>query len=163
MKLSPQTLSAAGALLTGAFCVGWLAGSGASGSGAVGTEGDVVLPRVRHDGEIAGDAGERFALLGYGRADVQPSSDPDIAPAPPPPDITAVFRRDLTAIEQTPRGPIVWVVDLAQFSSRRSLRTGDVYKDGWRVSAISAQFIELRKRHDVRRVAIFDASQDETP
>lgn len=161
MKLTPQMFGAVGAVLTGAFCVGWLAVSGASNTDVKQDQKDVALPRVRHDGELAGEAGERFASLGYGRTAVRETSDVTVAPPPPPPDITVLFRRDLTAIEQTPRGPMVWIVDLAQFSGRRAIKAGGVYQDGWRVAAISTQFIELRKRREVRRVAVFDAPQDE--
>lgn len=161
MKLTPQMLGAAGAVLTGAFCVGWLAVSGAPDTGAKRDQKDVALPRVRHEGELAGEAGERFASLGYGRTAAPEASDVAVAPPPPPPDITVLFRRDLTAIEETPQGPTVWVVDLAQFSGRRPIKAGGVYQDGWRVSAISTQFIELRKRREARRVAVFEAPQDE--
>ncbi len=162
MKLTPQMLGAVGAILIGAFCVGWLAVSGKSDSSVAPDENGVALPSVRHDGEFAGEAGERFASLDFGRAPTPETTDQQsVAPPPPPPDIAVLFRRDLTAIEQTPQGLIVWIVDLAQFSGRRGIRAGGVYQDGWRVSAISAQFIELRKRREVRRVATFEAPRDE--
>lgn len=76
--------------------------------------------------------------------------------APPPPDVALLFRRDLTAIEQRPGGTIVWIVDFTRDFGRRGMRVGDVYQDGWRLAAVSPQWIELRRRREVRRVAVFE-------
>jgi hypothetical protein len=105
----------------------------------------------RHGGVAAGAAGERLSALNYAAAaEVYVEEAP-----PPPPDVAVLFRRDLTAIEQTPSGPIAWIVDLNQMAGRRGLRRGDIYQDGWRVSAIREQVIELRRRREVRRVETF--------
>ena len=80
---------------------------------------------------------------------------------PPPPDVAVRFRRDLTAIEETPAGPVVWIVDAAEGSSRRAIRAGGVYADGWRVTAITPRAIELRRRAETRRVLTFSAPEPE--
>jgi hypothetical protein len=107
-----------------------------------------------HGGESIGAARERLEALGYGAAEA-PASDEILLAAPPPPDIAVLFRRDLTAIEQRAEGPLAWIVDFTQPNGRRSLRPGDVYQDGWRVSTVSEQVIELRRRRETRRVAVF--------
>ena len=117
----------------------------------------VVSPR--HGGAAAGAAGERLAALSYAAA---AELYEEVAP-PPPPDVAVLFRRALTAIEQTPSGPIVWVVDLNQVAGRRGLRRGDIYRDGWRVSVIREQMIELRRRREVRRVETFVPPPELTP
>ena len=82
---------------------------------------------------------------------------PDEATAtPPPPDVAVLFRRDLTAIEQRSDGMTAWIVDYTQPYGRRSLRRGDSYREGWRISAIEPQMIELRRRQQIKRIAVFD-------
>ncbi|MEQ1707821.1 MAG: hypothetical protein ABL864_05770 [Terricaulis sp.] len=106
-----------------------------------------------HGGESIGAARERLAALGYGAAEVLASDE--ALQARPPPDVAILFRRDLTAIEQRADGPLAWIVDFTQPNGRRGLRPGDVYQDGWRVSIVSEQIIELRRRRETRRVAVF--------
>jgi hypothetical protein len=72
------------------------------------------------------------------------------------PDVSEAFREDLAAIEQTETGPVVWLVDLDQLSGRRGVRTGELYKDGWRVARITPQQIELRRRRELRQIAVFN-------
>ncbi len=110
------------------------------------------LPMLRDGHALAGAARERFIALGLAQA-----PQAEVLPeAPPPPDISVLFRRDLTAIEQTPQGLMAWIIDLDQLSGRRGLKRGDVYQDGWRVSGVTEQSVELRARGQVRRVAVFD-------
>lgn len=108
-------------------------------------------PSPQHGRIAAREARERFAAFGLAAAPAERTYEP-----PPPPDIAVLFRRDLTAIEQREDGLVVWIVDFTQQFGRRALRRGDVYQDGWRVSAISPQFIELRRRRETRRVAAFE-------
>lgn len=115
---------------------------------------------VQHDGARAAAARDRLRALGLGQVYAPASETPA---APPPPDVAILFRRDLTAVEQTPRGPIVWVVDLNQTHGRRAIRVGGVYQDGWRVSAIRPQAIELRRRRERRDIAVFDPPAADQP
>jgi hypothetical protein len=137
-----------GAALIGGFGLGWLtAGPGAArGPGTA----EVGLVTPVHAGVAAHAAAERIRQLSFVLPPVE-----EVAAPPPPPDIAVLFRRDLTAIEQTSAGPVVWVVDLNQPNGRRGLKSGDVYQDGWRLSAIRPQSIELRRRGEVRRVDLF--------
>ena len=66
-----------------------------------------------------------------------------------------LFRRDLTAIEDRDGGRVAWIIDFTQTYQRRALRVGDVYQDGWRVSRIGVQSIDLRRRREVRTVDAF--------
>ena len=139
-----------GAALGGGLLLGWL--TAVPQRTPRGSENATVIS-PRHGGAAAGAAGERLAALNYAggaEAEVYVEEAP-----PPPPDVAVLFRRDLTAIEQTPSGPIAWIVDLNQMVGRRGLRRGDVYQDGWRVSAIREQVIELRRRRELRRVETF--------
>ena len=113
-----------------------------------------VFAPPHHTVERAAAARTRFAALG-----LLPPPPPEPS-QPPPPDIAVVFRRDLSAIEQTRRGYQVWVVDLNQERGRRSIRVGGVYQDGWRVASIRPQSVELRRRGELRRVAVFDLPTD---
>ena len=80
---------------------------------------------------------------------------PQLDTGPPPPDIAVLLRRDLTAIEDRDGGRVVWIIDFTQTYQRRALRVGDVYQDGWRVSRIGVQSIDLRRRREVRTVDAF--------
>lgn len=103
---------------------------------------------LTHARTEASDARERLDDLGL-------APPPVVDAPPPPPDIAVLFRRDLTAIEDLPAGRVAWIVDYAQTHQRRSLRVGDVYQDGWRVSRINVQSVELRRRREVRSIDAF--------
>lgn len=109
-----------------------------------------------HGGAAAGAARDRLAALGYG---VTADAAQETAP-PPPPDIAVLFRRDLTAIEHTPTGPIVWIIDASQAAGRRALRPRAIYQDGWRLSAVRGQVIELRRGAEVRHIDVFNMPQE---
>ena len=137
--------------LAGGLAAGWFTSVPAPSPAP--SEQDLSWAAPLHGGESIGAARERLAALGYGAADVLASEE--ASQAPPPPDIAILFRRDLTAIEQRVDGPLAWVIDFTQPSGRRGLRPGDVYQDGWRVSTVHEQIIELRRRRETRRVAVF--------
>jgi hypothetical protein len=152
MMVSMQAFAAGAAALLGAFCLGWLLNTreAAPPQAARVLSMEVLSPGAPR--ELI----DRISALDGGTI-------PDWIVAPRPlqtvqvaPDISRTFREDLAAIEQTQSGPIIWLVDLEQLSGRRAVRVGEVYKDGWRLSAISAQMIELRKNRDHRQVAVFD-------
>lgn len=105
----------------------------------------------RHGGELARAAAERLQTLAF----VVPPTVESVAEAPRPPDIAVLFRRDLTAIEQSAAGPVAWIVDLNRENGRRGLRRGDIYQDGWRIAAVRRQSVDLRRGEETRRVDLF--------
>ncbi len=109
-----------------------------------------------HGGALAAKAAERLAAVSF-------AAPPpiEIPQAPPPPDIAVTFRRELTAIENTASGAIVWVVDWNQASGRRAIHRGGEYRDGWRVSEIGNQTVELRKRTETRRIDVYAPPPEE--
>ena len=114
---------------------------------------------VRHGGEAPSAARAEFERLH------PPPAPPQVeapAAAPPPPDIAVIFRRNLTAIERGPGGPSVLVVDINGDTSRRRLRPGQLYQDGWTVASIRDQTIVLRRRRETRTVQVFDPPEYET-
>ena len=135
-------LLAAGVL--GGVGAGWLTTPAFDVNTVAATE----APALIHASAEAREARERLDRLGL-------APQPEIDTAPPPPDIAIRFRRDLTAIEDRPVGRVVWIVDYAQPHQRRALRIGDVYQNGWRVSRIGAQSVELRRRREVRSIDAF--------
>lgn len=109
-----------------------------------------------HGGALAAKAVERLVSVSF-------AAPPpvEIPQAPPPPDIAITFRRELTAIEITPSGAIVWVVDWEQASGRRAIHRGGEYRDGWRVSAIENQTVELRRRTETRQIDVYAPPPEE--
>lgn len=142
-----RTLVFFGLALAGSAGAGWLTSPRAETAPA---QAVLVDARPLHAGAVAAEARGRLAQLGL----FAPIAE-DALEAPPPPDIALLFRRDLTAIEQRPEGPIVWIVDYSAEFGRRGLEVGDVYQDGWRVAAVAPAFIELRRRRETRQVMIF--------
>lgn len=140
--------------LAGGAGVGWLT---APLAGAPEAAPAPAWAPPEHAGADARRARERLARL------VAEEVTQEALEAPPPPDIAVLFRHDLTAIERRPDGAVAWIVDFTQEFGRRGLKVGDVYQDGWRVSAINAQSIELRRQSEVRRVGVFEAPQENFP
>lgn len=146
MRTRPAILIAG--LVAAGFVVGWISVPSAQTGG-----GEQALNAVapRHGGERAAAAAQRLLTLSFIKApDAQAPSD-----AVRPPDVAVQFRRDLTAIEQTSSGRVAWIVDWTQSSGRRRLRPGDVYQDGWRITAVQTQTVELRRDQETRRVDVF--------
>ena len=137
-----------GAALVGGAGAGWLTAPHAD---LAATPAPLELAQPVHAGVAAAEARMRLEQL-HATLPAEEALE-----APPPPDITVLFRRDLTAIEQRPDGPIVWIVDFAAEFGRRGLKIGDVYQDGWRLSAVAGQYIELRRRRETKRVTVFEA------
>lgn len=152
-----RTAAMVGAAVLGGLLVGWVTAPNPAAPPEAERVERSYAPA--HGGVAAAAAGQRFAELGFG-APIVPEV---VEAAPPPPDIAVIFRRDLTAIERRNGGALVWVVDLNQMTGRRALHVGDVYRDGWRVTAASEQLIELRKRREVRRISVFDLPQENVP
>lgn len=105
-------------------------------------------PEIAHAGAEARTARLQLERLGL-------APPPQIDTGPPPPDVAVLFRRDLTAIEDRTGERVAWVVDFTQTYQRRALRVGDIYHDGWRVSRIGVQSIDLRRRREVRTIDAF--------
>lgn len=74
-------------------------------------------------------------------------------PRQPPPDVGALFRRDVSAVLMGAGGPVLIVV-APDGSTRRVLRVGEPYRDGWTVESIGDQSVVLRRRGDVRQVEL---------
>ena len=142
-----------GFALAGGAATGWFTAGPPSVEGA-----PVALapPSPAHGGTAAAEARRRVGEAGLAGA-AEPT---DVQEAPPPPDIAVLFRRDVTAVEQRPDGARVWIVDFTRDFGRRALRVGDVYQDRWRVTRISPQWVELRRRRETRRVGLFEAPPD---
>lgn len=138
-----QLLLLAGSI-AGGLGLGWLTAPSPEAEAHEGFE----APAIVFAGVEAGEARDRLDALGLAPA-------PVIDTGPPPPDITVLFRRDMTAIEQARGRHVVWIVDLAQPHRRRALRVGDSYRDGWRVARINPQSVQLRRRREVRTVDAF--------
>lgn len=83
------------------------------------------------------------------------------APPPPEPDIGAAFRRDLSAIVRDKRRFAAIIIDPSARTGRRVLHVGSVYRNGWKVRAVSETTVELRRRRDVRVVSVFAPPTDE--
>lgn len=135
-------------LLTGGVLGGLGLGWFTTPAPEAGVAAKLEAPAVAHAGVETGAARERLSELGLAPA-------PQMEAAPPPPDIAALFRRDLTAIEQRGALHVAWIVDYAQTHQRRALRVGDIYQDGWRVARIGPQSVQLRRRREVRTVDAF--------
>ena len=129
------------------FVAGWF---GVSAPPAVAPPQQLEPPQLTDGRALAGAARARLEALSYG----QPPPVVEIAPPPPPP-VEALFRRELTALERTPEGLVVWVVDPEQPSGRRALRQGEVYRDGWRLRAVDQQTVDLTRNGETRRVMLF--------
>lgn len=146
-----------GAAVVGGLATGWLTAAPTTAPAA--DERTLHGVQAHYGAERIGTAREQLVALGY----AEPLALASEASPPSPPDISVLFRRDLTAIEQGPDGPLVWILDLTREFGRRSLKPGDVYQDGWRISAVSEQVIELRRRRELRRVAVFNPPREIEP
>jgi hypothetical protein len=127
------------------FALGWLTAMPSDAGDAA--KGDSVQAWVspRHGGTLAGAAVARLVELNFG-------APPALIQQPeaPPPDITLTFRREFRGLNNG----LVLVAECGG-GSARSLQRGDVYRDHWRIGAVSAQWIELRRQQEVRRVDLF--------
>lgn len=117
-------------------------------------EAPVVGPRVNapligKPGHGASDAGRYFAALHAPPPPPPPPREPPPAP-PPPPDVAVLFRRDLSAVLQSP-GTEPRIV----LSGSRSLRKGDTYRDGWMLSNITSTTAVLTKGAETRNIGLF--------
>ncbi|WP_165799600.1 hypothetical protein [Sphingomonas oleivorans] len=125
--------------------------------------------RLTHPQAAIRDARERLAVLDIGAARFSPTDVPEemvalpaplpvarppLRSPPPPVDVAAILRRDLTAVLRPPDGPALLLVDGAAPRARQMLRPGDAYREGWALSHIDSAFIVLRRRGEVRRIPI---------
>ena len=85
-----------------------------------------------------------------------PPAPPPKPVPPPPPDVSVVFRKALTAVLP---GPGAIVADYQQ--GRRVVRTlhiGDIYVDGWKLTALTRREALLTKGREQRRVTFFSTT-----
>jgi hypothetical protein len=143
--------------LIGGAGAGWVSASMSSGAEAPLTEAPAFT--ASHNGAAARAAAERLQTLVF----VVPPVVESVVEAPPPPDIADLFRAALSAIEQTPGGPVAVIVDLNQESGHRRLKRGDVYQDGWRIAALGRQYIDLRRGAERRRVDLYAPPPETSP
>jgi hypothetical protein len=115
-------------------------------------------PQALHAGASVEEAARRFGA--YDVAEPEPIPTELAEAAPPPPDIADQFRRDLTAVVAVGDAQGAWIVDESTAERRRLLRSGDVYKEGWRVRGITAQSITLRKGEERREIRVTDVVPD---
>lgn len=145
-----------GAMLFAGFIAGWTfcdLPTGSEAGEAVAVRG-VKRTTIVHGGDEAGRARELFERLNWG--ETAPSANIEAPPPPPPPpDVAVLLRQDLTAIEITAAGPVVWIVDPEQPFQRRAIAVGGAYRDGWKVAAITPQRIDLKRRRETRSVSTF--------
>ncbi len=146
----------AAATLSG-FAAGWLTAPARSHAPAQHAAVQASLD-PRHGGIIASAAAARLTPLPYVTPPVIEQPPP---PPPPPPDIAVVFRREISSVLQTPAGPVALMVD--SDGVRRRLRRGDAYRDGWRITALSNQRIELRRQQERRGIDLFAPLPDVSP
>jgi len=140
---------AAAAALAGA--AGWFAPGLFPTSGAAGARAAHGAPVVSHARDAIGAA--QFSM----RALHPPPPPPTIEPPPPPPepDVTEVFRRELSAVVMRGGRPTLIVVDTSKPGGRRMVARGDRYRDGWRVAEITESSVTLRRRDETRRIDLF--------
>lgn len=110
------------------------------------------VPVFDRDGLQLSMAVGAFDALGL----LAPAQTSTTEAAPPQIDIAENFRRDLTAIVRSQGRTVVWVVN-HETGERRGLRRGGIYADGWRIAAINAQEVLLRREGEERRVSLFGA------
>lgn len=140
--MKAQLVLLIGSVVVG-FGLGWLIAPSPEGHAVT-----LETAPIAHSGAEARAAHERLDRLGF-------APPPIVDTGPPPPDIAILFRRDLTAIEDQAGGRVAWIVDFTQANQRRALRVGDVYQDGWRVSRVGVQSIDLRRRREMRTIDAF--------
>ncbi|MBI1250297.1 MAG: hypothetical protein GC189_02365 [Alphaproteobacteria bacterium] len=138
-----------------AGAAGWFAPMPAPRLAAATEPGLTPLARAGEDLRLA--APRLARVLGQSSADGNAETEIALAQdAPPPPDISTQFRRDVSAISWTARGAEAWISDPASDTGRRALREGDAYRDGWRVRRIGAQSVLLRKGREERSINLYD-------
>jgi hypothetical protein len=128
-----------------------------------------VSPRAPvfvHPGAVLAEAAQRFVNTGAtGESAVaedfwDTSTDVTavVMAKAPQPDISALFRRELSAVvaEKGVRSVMLRSPELGA----RFVSAGGAYRDGWRIEAITPESIVLRKRHEVRRVPVVGDYQE---
>jgi hypothetical protein len=116
-------------------------------------------PEVEDAQRAIASASFAFKTLHPPPAPIAPSEGAD---APPPePDVAVLFRRDVTAVLEERGRAVVVIVDAAAKGGRRTLRIGARYGRGWKVAAISASQVELRRGRETRRIDLFAPPQDD--
>jgi hypothetical protein len=110
------------------------------------------VPELQKPGVGVNGAARYFAELHPPPVAPKPPS----IPKPPPPDVATLFRQNLEAIVP---GPQVIVSDMSKGRRiSRTLRIGDVYLQGWRLTSLTRRDAVLRRGRDERHVMFFAAA-----
>ena len=83
---------------------------------------------------------------------------PPPPPPPPPPDVAVTFRAALSGITRDPASGRYGALvrdPAAPGPQITSMRVGDRFGDGWRISQISADAVTLRKGRETRVVRLY--------
>lgn len=135
------------------FAAGFLAAGRPNLRGGQGNRLEKV-PALERPGPSLNTAAEFFAKLN------PPPAPPPLPPPPPPPpepDIGFVFRQQVRALIQQGAKPAIL---LERDGIRRALSLGDVFEDGWRITALNNQQVELTKGKLRRRLGFFVKPQE---
>ena len=112
--------------------------------------GRLNAPLIGKPGDGAAEAGKYFAALNAPPPPPPPPPAFKPPPPPPPPDVAVLFRRDLAAVMTGPTGDPRVVL-----TGSRSLRLGEVYRDGWTLASLSPSTATLTKGKERRNVGLF--------
>lgn len=99
-------------------------------------------PLVAKPGREAASAAKSFAKL-----EPPPPPKPAALPGPPPPDVAVVFRREMRALAPD-QGRVI-------LAGSKSLKLGDSYADGWKLSALSSRAVTFTKGKEQRVIDPF--------
>ena len=135
------------------FAAGFLAARHPDLRGGQGSRLEKV-PNLERPGASLNTAAEFFAKLNPPPAPPPPPPQP---PPPPKPDIGLIFRQQVRALIQQGTGPAIL---LERDGIRRVLSLGDVFEDGWRITALNSQQVELTKGKLRRRLGFFVKPQE---
>jgi len=94
--------------------------------------------------------GAKEAAAYMARLNAPPPPPPPVYTGPPPTDVAVYFRREYGGVlNPTGPAPVVFL------GPRRTLKIGDVYRDGWKLTSINASTATLSKGTETRRIGLF--------
>lgn len=150
MSLRPILIAAAIGLLM--FCLGFLLGIG-SAPRAMRAQHVSNVPSIDRPGQNFAQVADYFAKLNPPPPPPPPPPRPPVPPPPPKPDVSVLFRQQVRALV---RQNGEWVILVEGGGYKRSLKLGDKFGDGWVISALSSQRVELRHGKAVRLINLFE-------
>lgn len=94
--------------------------------------------------------GAKEAAAYMARLNAPPPPPPPVYTGPPPTDVAVYFRREYGGVlNPTGPAPVVFL------GARRTLKIGDTYRDGWKLTSINASTATLSKGTETRRIGLF--------